>query len=138
MVVLSACSTGEKNSTISEGNVSIQRAFVYAGVPSTISSLWEVPDEASNKIMLSFYKHLEKGEDKAQALSNAKKDYLQSTSDVHLKAPFYWAGFVVSGDVSPVNIMKPSTSIWKYLFFGLAFAILLGAILLYRNRNYGR
>ncbi len=124
MVVLSACSTGEKNTTSSEGNVSVQRAFVYAGVPSTLSSLWEVPDEATRKIMLSFYSNLEDGLTKSEALKNAKMNYLETTTDTHLKSPFYWAGFVVSGDVSPVEFSKSTSS--SYWILVLTIAVLLG------------
>ncbi len=128
LVVLSACSTGDKLFGKSHGSRSMQRAFIYAGVSSTISSLWEVPDEATNKVILSFYEFLEKGLSKSEALRRAKIHYLQTTSDPHLTAPYYWAGFVISGDISPVKISKKSATYWGYLAWG-ALVLLLTAIL---------
>ncbi len=128
LVVLSACSTGDKMFGKNHGSRSLQRAFIYAGVSSTISSLWEVPDEATSKVMLSFYEFLENGLSKSEALRNAKINYLETTSDPHLTAPYYWAGFVISGDVSPVKISKKSATYWSYLIWGI-FVLLLTAIL---------
>ena len=46
LAVLSACNTGVGNIKSGEGMVSLNRAFIYAGVPTTVSSLWSVPDIA--------------------------------------------------------------------------------------------
>jgi len=51
----------------------------------------------------SFYKHLKDGKPKNEALQMAKLDYLTNTKDNALKHPYYWAGFVISGDVEPIN-----------------------------------
>ncbi len=134
LVVLSACSTGDKFFGENHGSRSVQRAFIYAGVSSTISSLWEVPDEATNKVMLSFYSFLEKGLSKSEALRRAKIYYLETTSDPHLRTPYYWAGFVISGDISPVNILKVSTSnLNSYIIWSSVFILL--AVVLYRIYN---
>ena len=98
MVVLSACDTGNGFYENGEGVISISRAFTFAGVPSTVMSLWKVDDETTQIIMKAFYKHLKKGETKDLALKNAKLDYLESTKDPLLKHPYYWSGFVVAGN----------------------------------------
>ena len=125
LVVLSACNTGSKMITDNSGNLSLQRAFIYAGVSSTISSLWEVPDKATNKVMLSFYEYLENGLSKSEALRRAKIHYLETTSDPHLRTPYYWAGFVISGDVSPVELTKNGPNIWNYLIWFLAIGLII-------------
>ena len=71
LAILSACNTGaglEKNGNLA----SFQRAFTFAGVPATIASLWEVPDAATNQIMILFYENLKTGQTKSEALRNAK------------------------------------------------------------------
>lgn len=100
MAVLSACNTGNGAIKNGEGIMSISRAFTYAGVKCTVISLWQVPDKETSEIMISFYENLKNGEPKDVALANAKKKFLQNNP---LKThPFYWAGFIVNGDVSAV------------------------------------
>ena len=55
------------------------RVPVYAGVPSLVVSLWSVDDEATARIMGLFYRHLQAGSSKKQALRRAKLDYLDAS-----------------------------------------------------------
>jgi CHAT domain-containing protein len=120
LAVLSACNTGKGTFKTSSGMVSLSRAFTFAGVPSTLASLWEVPDKITETIMIDFYKNLKKGDRKSVALRNAKLAYLKNTDDANFLAPFYWAGFVLHGDTTPIVLQKqPSTN----------FICVIGAIL---------
>jgi CHAT domain-containing protein len=121
LAVLSACNTavGKEDGSLSIG--SLHRAFNYAGTTATIASVWEVPDEATSKIMISFYKHLKEGKPKSVALQQAKIDYLNETDNARLKHPYYWAGFVLYGTDNPV--IEKSYILW-YLFGGFAFGLL--------------
>src|SRR5258706_3672618 len=74
LAVLSACNTGFGKLHRGEGIMSFSRAFSYAGVPSAVISLWQVPDKATSKIMVNFYKYLKAGESKDLALQHAKLD----------------------------------------------------------------
>ncbi len=112
MAVLSACDTGNGFYENGEGVISLSRAFNYAGVPSTVMSLWKVDDEATAKIMNYFYEHLKKGEAKDEALKNAKLDYLKYTDDELLKHPYYWSGFVLSGNT---DALVEKQNYWIYL-----------------------
>ncbi|RXJ43787.1 CHAT domain-containing protein [Gelidibacter gilvus] len=112
MAVLSACDTGSGFYENGEGVISLSRAFSYAGVPSTVMSLWKVDDEATAKIMSYFYEHLKKGETKDEALKNAKLDYLKHTDDDLLRHPYYWSGFVITGNTDALVEKK---SYWIYL-----------------------
>ena len=112
MVVLSACDTGTGFYQNGEGVISISRAFNFSGIPSTVMSLWKVDDEATAKIMTYFYKHLHEGEEKDEALKNAKLDYLKNTGDELLKHPYYWSGFVISGNT---HALKETNNYWLYL-----------------------
>jgi CHAT domain-containing protein/tetratricopeptide (TPR) repeat protein len=107
MVVLSACDTGNGFYENGEGVISLSRAFNYAGIPSTVMSLWKVDDDATAKIMTYFYKHLKDGETKDEALKKAKLAYLENTEDELLRHPYYWSGFVITGNtdalVEPEN-----------------------------------
>lgn len=109
MVVLSACDTGNGFYENGEGVISLSRAFNYAGVPCTVMSLWKVDDEATATIMTFFYKHLSQGETKDEALKNAKLDYLNAIEDPLLKHPYYWSGFVVTGNT---DALVETTNYW--------------------------
>lgn len=123
MVVMSACETGIGEYVAGEGVMSLARGFAYAGAKSVIASLWAVNDKSTSEIMVSFYKHLKKGKRKDTALRMAKQDYLanaKNPSDLH---PYYWAGFIAIGDMSPLDFGFQYTWIlWVGLVTVLLFA----------------
>src|SRR5690606_34825796 len=55
LAVLSACSSGVGDGKFGDGLLSLARAFSFAGVESTLMSLWEVPDRESEILMNLFY-----------------------------------------------------------------------------------
>jgi len=122
LVVLSACNTGAGSLKKGEGLINVSKAFTYAGVPSLVTSLWSIPDKETAEIMVSFYTYLKEGKSKNKALQKAKLDYLKNADDEHLKHPYYWAGFVVSGDISPI---ESSSKNWMYFVGGGLFVMLI-------------
>ncbi|MCL4298820.1 MAG: tetratricopeptide repeat protein [Anaerolineae bacterium] len=100
LVVLSACETNLGDLNEGDELVGLTRAFIFAGTPSVIASLWNVEDEATSLLMERFYTHLKDGLGKAEALRQAQLDMRQEYPN-----PYYWAGFVLSGDggVSPTT-----------------------------------
>ncbi|WP_158964048.1 CHAT domain-containing protein [Myroides fluvii] len=106
LAVLSACNTGIGGFKDGGNLVSIRQAFNTAGIPTTIASLWNAPDLSTKQIMISFYKQLLEQDDKATALRIAKLKYLEMTEEEQLKHPFYWAGFILSGDESSLVLAK--------------------------------
>lgn len=102
LAVLSACNTGSGQMRSGEGVMSLSRAFLYAGCPSIIMTLWEVEDKVSAEIMLNFYRYLFKGYSKAEALRKAKLKHIQHADP--LKAhPYFWLGYILVGDPSPIK-----------------------------------
>ncbi|GGA57736.1 CHAT domain-containing protein [Okeania sp. KiyG1] len=92
LVVLSACETGLGEIT-TDGVVGIARPFVGAGVPSVVISLWQVPDSTTSELMIDFYKNLQAGQNKAQALRQAMLTTMEKYPE-----PGYWAGFFLVGE----------------------------------------
>jgi CHAT domain-containing protein len=92
LVVLSACNTGRGRVT-GDGVVGLSRAFIAAGVPSVIVSLWTVPDMPTSSLMTDLYQHLKASPDKAQALRLALLATLRQHPD-----PVDWAGFTLVGN----------------------------------------
>jgi len=122
LAVLSACNTGYGKIRKGEGIMSLSRAFTYAGVPSTAMSLWKVPDDATSRIMVSFYEHLKAGATKDAALRQAKLDYLDQIVAPEQGHPYYWAGFISVGDAVPLSSSRP---LWWLL--GLAVVLFVAA-----------
>lgn len=120
LAVLSACNTANGQFAEGEGIMSLARAFRYAGCPSILTSLWAADDRASIRMMEYFYKYVEKGMEKHQALQKARNAYLGSTRRDH---PYYWAGFVLIGDQQAVSLHASSR---KYVWgIGIGIVCLL-------------
>jgi CHAT domain-containing protein len=102
LVVLSACETGFGKMIRGEGVLSLARGFMLAGVPSIITTLWQVNDYTSATLMTYFYENLEKGMDKPTALHQAKLRFLAQT-DKTSGHPAFWASFVSLGDPAPIR-----------------------------------
>lgn len=132
LAVLSACNTGVGEIKRGEGVQSLSRAFTYAGVKSTVMSLWPAPDQQTSQIMVSFYENLKDGLNKAQALQHAKLAYLKNTDHEPLKHPFFWAGFVLSGNNSPILVSKP---FWQRPLFSIGLLSILAVLLVIRWRR---
>lgn len=101
MLILSACQTGYGKFQLGEGISSLAKLFSDAGTKSLLFTLWNVDDYASAELMTLYYSYLESGLEKDLALQAAQKTYLQKNEETK-NIPFFWAGFVVSGDVAPV------------------------------------
>ncbi|MBU7581766.1 MAG: tetratricopeptide repeat protein [Nostoc sp. TH1S01] len=96
LIVLSACETGISQQIKGEGLVGLARGFMYAGSPRVLVSLWNVDDEATSKLMKTFYtKIIKQGLTPAAALREAR---LELWRDENYSAPYYWAGFTLQGE----------------------------------------
>ena len=133
LAVLSACNTGFGSIKKGEGIMSLSRAFMYAGVPSTVMSLWKVPDAATSRLMTTFYEYLQQGISKDAALRQAKLDYLENTFSPEQRHPFYWAGFIATGNMSAVNTSNSMRQLIPPTLVSLALG-LLGILFFGRKR----
>ncbi|MGO9232163.1 MAG: CHAT domain-containing protein [Bryobacteraceae bacterium] len=96
LVVLSACQTGLGKEVRGEGLMGLTRAFMYAGVPRVIVSLWSVNDRATADLMAGLYRGmLRDGKRPSEALRDAQ---LELRKHQEWQSPYYWAAFVQQGD----------------------------------------
>ncbi len=92
IVTLSACQTGLGEITAGDDLVGLNRAFIYAGTHSLLSSLWRVSDISTAVLIKHFYRNYVQN-DKAESLRKAQ--LLVKNLYPH---PSYWAGFNLTGD----------------------------------------
>ena len=109
LVVLSACRSAGGRVT-GDGIATFARAFIYAGTPSLVASLWDVADEPVNRLIPGFYRSWFAGASKARSLRAAQLRFLRElragTVRVPSRAgvivlpedPLFWAGFVLIGE----------------------------------------
>ncbi|MCP4438199.1 MAG: CHAT domain-containing protein [Aureispira sp.] len=127
LVVLSACETGYGKFEKGNGIASLARAFMYAGSPALVVSLWQVNDQVTSSIMQNLYDNLANGMKKDKALSTAKLDYIKGAKGIAAH-PAFWSPFVQIGKTSAVNISrKGDTPIWA-IGLGVGLLVFFGGI----------
>lgn len=92
LVVLSACQTGLGDIRSGDDVVGMNRAFIFAGTHSLMSSLWRVSDVSTAIMMKQFYRNYMtygKAESLERAMQHVKDRYPH---------PGYWGAFVLTGD----------------------------------------
>jgi CHAT domain-containing protein len=121
MVVLSTCRSGVGSVDIAEGILGMQKSFFEAGAKSIVVSMWDVNDKYTSLFMQRFYKYLSEGDDKSEALRQTKIFFKKNYS----ANPYYWAAFVLSGNISPIEISKDNhfPSLPIFLLFILLIAL---------------
>jgi CHAT domain-containing protein len=125
LVVLSGCETGVGHLSSGDELVGLTRAFIYAGTPSVVASLWKVDDASTVHLMSSFYRNL-KTKSKVESLRQAQLDMIRGNVNSQLLAqrgvggvgklgqtpaarsssqnsistshPYFWAPFILVGD----------------------------------------
>ena len=92
LLTLSACETAEGDDRAPLGFTSVA---LKANAKSAIGSLWPISDAAAAQLMGSFYKHLTRLNNKAEALRQSQLEFLQSSEMSH---PFFWSPFILVGN----------------------------------------
>ena len=91
LVVLSACETGLGKLSRGDEVVGLQRAFLYAGTPAVVTTLWKVDDKATYDLIRAFYTRLEKV-GTVEALRQAQLETIATYPH-----PYQWAAFNLTG-----------------------------------------
>ena len=96
--------------------MSFARAFLYAGCPSTINTLWKADDQSTAEILSRFYTYLDEGDSKSRALQKAKLDFIEDHPIY--RNPAYWSHIVIMGNADALY-KKKQPWIWVVLLTGL-------------------
>jgi CHAT domain-containing protein len=99
VVVLSSCDSSVGNAKDGIGMRGLTSAFLIGGAGSVVGSLWPVEATSTSDLMIAFHRAFAAGQmPVARALQQAQLAFMKSFPD---KAhPYYWSGFVVTGNVS--------------------------------------
>ncbi|NEQ59034.1 MAG: tetratricopeptide repeat protein [Moorea sp. SIO4A1] len=103
LVVLSACETGLGELSQGEGVYGLRRALVLAGSQSQVISLWQVDDQSTKELMVSYYQKLKQGLGRSEAMRQAQLEMQQNQKYQH---PYFWAAFINSGNWKPFRSQK--------------------------------
>ncbi len=100
LVTLSACETalgGGLHADVPVGDewVGLNQAFLAAGTPTVMASLWPIDDQVSSVFMTGFYEALLQTGHKARALAHIQRQFIR---DPRTRHPFFWAPFTLIGD----------------------------------------
>jgi CHAT domain-containing protein len=95
LVTLSACDTGVGEVKNGDGVHGLRRALVLAGAEAQIMSLWAVSDKATRELMVPYYRMLQDGQGRGEALRRVQLEMLKNVNRRH---PYYWASFIQSGE----------------------------------------
>ena len=97
LAVLSACETGKGRVVRVEGIVGLTQAFMLAGAPRVIVSLWKVDDAATRALMTKFYELWNRDEDPLPAREALAAAQAHVRSQEKWRHPFYWGAWVLWG-----------------------------------------
>ncbi|HWB01137.1 MAG TPA: CHAT domain-containing protein [Pirellulales bacterium] len=120
LTVLSACQTALGQRMRGEGVLGLTWSLFAAGSPTSVVTLWSVPDKATSSLMIEFYRRMLASPvpTKVEALRQAQQwliregvqqpglvrgleisvDKTPSAMPNGKLHPYYWAAFVLSGD----------------------------------------
>ncbi len=133
LVVLSSCGSATGRIISGEGVLGLSSAFLSAGAPAVVATLWPVDDAATVRFMESFYQALSEHEDVAAALARAQRRMRADPATAH---PFFWAGFILVGDGDVRVPLEPLTVVSREVMYAvLALCGVLAAALLWRRRS---
>lgn len=111
LVLLSACHSASGKIYDGEGVQGMSKAFLLGGAHNILSSLWNASEASSMKITRTFLQNIANGISTDLALRRAKLDYLENAtpSQAH---PYYWANFIVLGEMDADGIASGTPYLW--------------------------
>ena len=122
LVVLSGCETGLGKLSTGDELVGLTRAFIYAGTPSVVASLWSVDDSSTAHLMASFYRNL-KTMSKVEALRQAQLELIRGEGRSDLLASRGVGGIGKLGETPELSVSVSNPP----LYFHVP-SLLLGAV----------
>ncbi|GAA4271568.1 CHAT domain-containing tetratricopeptide repeat protein [Aquimarina gracilis] len=106
LVLLSACHSASGKIYNGEGVQGMSKSFLLGGAHNILSSLWNASEASSMAITTTFLEYIHEGQPIDLALYQSKLDYL-SKSEPNKRHPYYWANFILLGEIESSNSSLP-------------------------------
>jgi CHAT domain-containing protein len=97
VLILHGCGTGGGKIAPSEGLKSIQKQYIYKGVPTIISSYWDADNLSSSVMFQDLYQNLHAGKSLSSLVRQSKIKIKNSLLHPEWANPTYWANFQITG-----------------------------------------
>jgi CHAT domain-containing protein len=92
VVVLAACGTARSHGRAGDASISLARAFLAAGVPRVVATLWPIDDRAAAEFFPRLHHHFARGVSPAEALRAAQLEWVRADAP-----PGVWASVQIIG-----------------------------------------
>ncbi|MDR8392108.1 CHAT domain-containing protein [Aliifodinibius sp. S!AR15-10] len=122
LIMLNSCESGSGSYLQGSGIVGISRALRYAGAESLVLNLWSVNDMMASDFAVEFYKAINKGDSKSEALRKAKIHFLKQKN----ANPHYWGPYMLIGSSRPIVQPQQSTNLLFAGGFLLYLVVMVG------------
>ena len=130
LIMLNSCESGSGSYLQGTGVMGISRALRYAGANSLILNLWSVNDMMASDFAIEFYKNINEGQTKDEALRQAKLHFLKNKN----ANPHYWGPYILIGNRDALVNPNRETNIYFAGAFMLFF-ITIASISLIQDRR---
>ena len=101
VVVLASCDSSVGNSRDGVGMRGLTSAFLISGAGTVVGSLWLVETTATSDLVIGFHENFTAGSSAAESLRQSQLAFIKSKST--RSHPYYWSGFVVTGNISALR-----------------------------------
>ncbi len=132
LVLLSACHSASGKIYNGEGVQGMSKSFLLSGAHNILSSLWNASETSSMAITTAFLENVHAGQPTDLALHRSKLAYLSKT-EPNKRHPYYWANFILLGEVDAPSTFLKSTFFWITL--GLVCCVALATFLYVKTRK---
>lgn len=133
LVVLAGCESAGGRVLSGEGIQGLTSAFLSAGVPAVVATLWPVDDRTTRDFVRDLYTALADGQTVAASVRKSCDALRNRPATRH---PFFWAGYVVVGDGDvTVDLRRRAGSTPSALTAAITVGAALMAVVLARRRR---
>ena len=101
VIILSSCETSAGNAIDGPGIRGLTSAFLISGARSVVGSIWPVESTGTMELMSSVFKYLV--HDHRPIVNSLQAAQIELINNPMYRHPYYWSGFLVTGNLSSAN-----------------------------------
>jgi CHAT domain-containing protein len=101
VIILSSCETSAGNAIDGPGIRGLTSAFLISGAGSVVGSIWPVESTGTMQLMSAMFKFLV--HDRRPIVNSLQAAQIELINNPTYRHPYYWSGFLVTGNLSSAN-----------------------------------